>query len=221
MANVDTFTVYDPRTAWRGVVNLGAHTHHDTTSSLSTLTNVVTGPSVGWGGFIDSPTFTFSGAQSRSVTSYIPNPQSSNAISGAGAIWPQDTFTAWGAAYVLADRDWMPRVIVTPVSSGSPVDFTASMTLWRISNSRLDLTSGNYYATARADATPAGNSTSTFAFSRHEALPPGLYWRTTGYPGSYMSPTARWSAVPGSNVTGYTAPAEEPSCPFVVKQGTI
>jgi hypothetical protein len=153
---------------------------------------------------------------------YMLTHTSSNVIKDN--IWPQDTFTAWGAAFVQADRDWMPRVIPTHVSAGSPVDFDASMTLWRIGNSRLDLTSTAYYATARADATPTVNlasPTAPFAFSRHESLPPGLYWRASSYPGSYATGAARWAAVPGSDVTGYTAPTEEPSCPFVVKTGTI
>jgi hypothetical protein len=221
--NFDTITVYDSYGVWVGVVDLGAHAIHNSTTSYFSSFSFL--PYIEWFTLpvTPAPATTFPSAQSRSIVSYLPSHSLSNSIKG-GPIWPQKTFTSWGAAYVQADRDWMPRVVVRSVSAGAPVEFDASMTLWRVGNSRLDLPNTIYGITATADATRTLNlaaPTAPFAFSRHESLPPGLYWRASSYPGSYATGAARWSAVPGSNVTGYTAPAEEPSCPFVVKTGTI
>jgi hypothetical protein len=212
-------TVYDPNRAWKSPFE---YFGHSVRTNPAASFYALTAPQVYWTGSVVPNPVPFSQPQSISVDTYLPYSQSSNAMKQK--IWPQDTFTAWGAAYVLADRDWMPRVILTHVSPANPVDFDASMTIWRVSNLRLGLSGSFPNAIPSSDATQTSNlasPTAPFAFSRHESLPPGLYWRSTGYPGSYMSPTARWSAVPGSDVTGYTPPAEEPSCPFVVKTGTI
>lgn len=137
-------------------------------------------------------------------------------------IWPTNVFTSWGAVYVGVDKDWLPPVVVTSASTSSTdrVDFAASMTLLRMDfrGFILNNESTAYDLTTITNNVPSGTP---FPFSRHESLPPGLYWRWAAFNGTNASGASRWSAVPGSDVTGYTAPAEEPSCPFVVKTGTI
>jgi len=139
-------------------------------------------------------------------------------------IWPQDTFTSWGMAHIGANTDWCPPIIV---EASDTVDFEASMSLWIIDRPVSPFTQTNLRAISESGqrsltnlaVSPPTPAAPPFAFSRHRILPAGQYWRTLTYPATYASPTARWSAVPGSSSTGFTPPITEPSCPFVITPG--
>ncbi len=148
-------------------------------------------------------------------------------------IWPSDTFTAWGAAWIPRGKDWMPPVVIeaTPYSGPygydpQPLEYDCHLTLWRLDNdtyTRSLANSGSSLAVLYGGLNLLNNTVTPtpFPFSQHEPLEPGWFRRKSTYPATFEAATAdRWEPCPGSDPTGWLPPTTEPDCPFVAVRGT-
>lgn len=139
------------------------------------------------------------------------------------AIWPFNCFQASGFEIIPKDRDWMPPVRII---RNTTTDVVADCYMLVVLADHMPLASITgqvppQLSTQGSSIDGAGDTLANyFTRSTLTATEAGLYRKKTGYPATYFPPAQRWEACPGSDVTGYTPPANEPSCPFVVKKGT-
>lgn len=145
---------------------------------------------------------------SHSVTGY---PTLKNTGTVTTTVYPTSPFTGSGITRIKAGQDWFPplRIGVNPFGGGTQV--RANVECFLI---RLDGIDRITDASIVTDAGVLPGSNANFTSADLAAIDPGLFRRDPTGLGN------NWIGVPGSNVTGYTAPTGTPS-QYQVKQGTI
>lgn len=188
----------------------------------------------GMGGFLrivvrsgdDSFRLAANGTLPPGPTGYILNLYNLQTGPSDDAVWPTNTFTAWGATHIPAGKDWMPpiRVDATPYVGGgtdpNPLLYDCWMTCLYLDN---DTYQRHKYQDILGGLRVINNYTSPipFEFSNHETIEPGWFMTPSDYATKYYPPETRWVPSTGSDPTGYTAPSTGVApTTYVVKRGT-
>jgi hypothetical protein len=133
-------------------------------------------------------------------------------------IWPTTTFTMFGHDWIEKNKSWMPPIEITKTSSTN-VTFSASLAMLRLDHIRpLSFSAAisnplwptGSVVISSSDETGSDPLLPYYVRADHAAIEPGLFRGSGG----------SWVAVSGSYTTGWTAPTQSPTCPFVVVQGT-
>lgn len=131
-------------------------------------------------------------------------------------IWPTTTYQNFGIAYVAKEKDWMPPIFIEKVSS-TDVTFDAKLSIMHLDviPGQIFLGSGLNHGLYTRETTDESGTDPLDPYlirSDFDPVDDGLFRKHAS--------NETWVGIPGSDVTGWTAPTSSTSCPFVVEEGT-